>query len=249
MRSGTIRRMPLVLVVALAAASALLPGTGMATPPESDGSTYTWAGAAVLTADIKPWGGGYVRSDPYLIDCPGACIRSFDQNREVKLTAYPTPGHTFKAWEGACAGQGNPCTLKLSGAAIDVAAIFTGQYVPPAPPAPAKSASPPVSVNPSLSVVVGAGNCNPQCFTMGFTGTGYNPNSPIDITFAYVTPDAGSGTDPDAVTSDAVGAWTIGYYENCLFDDGVYAGPVTADVTGTDAQGASASTQVNGTCP
>ena len=64
MRSGTIRRMPLVLVVVLAAASALLPGTGMATPPESDGSTYTWGRAAVLTADIKPWGGGYVRSDP-----------------------------------------------------------------------------------------------------------------------------------------------------------------------------------------
>jgi hypothetical protein len=53
----------------------------------------------------------------------------------------------------------------------------------------------------------------------------------------------------DAVTSDAVGAWTIGYYENCLFDDGVYSGHVTADVTATDAQGASASTQVNGTCP
>ena len=40
--------MPSVLVVALAAASALLPGTGMATPPESDGSTYTWAGAAIV---------------------------------------------------------------------------------------------------------------------------------------------------------------------------------------------------------
>ncbi len=246
MRSGMIRRMLFALVVALAAVTALLPGTGMATPPESDGSTYTWAGAAVLTVDIKPWGGGYVRSDPYLIDCPGACIRSFDQNREVKLTANTTPGHTFKAWEGACAGQGNPCTLKLSGAAIGVAAIFTGQYVPPAP---AKPVSPPASVNPSLSVVVGAGDCAPQCFTMGFTGTGYNPNSPIDITFSYVTPDAGSGTDPDAVTSDGVGGWTNGYYENCLFDDGAYSGPVTADVTATDAQGASASTQVNGTCP
>ena len=45
-------------------------------------------------------------------------------------------------------------------------------------------------------------------------------------------------TRADAVTSDPVGAWTIGYYENCLFDDGVYSGPVTADVTATDAQGA-----------
>ena len=131
-----------------------------------------------MTVDVKPWGGGYVTKRPVPDRLPVACIRSFDQDREVKLTAYTTPGHTFKAWEGACAGQGNPCTLKVSAAAIDVAAIFTGQYVPPAPPAPAKPASPPGSVNPSLSVMSGAGDCNPQCFTMGFTGTGYNPNSP-----------------------------------------------------------------------
>ena len=73
--------------------------------------------------DVKPWGGGYVRSDPYLLDCPKACIRPFDQNREVKLTAYVTPGHTFTAWEGACAGQGNPCTLTVTGAIVDVTAV------------------------------------------------------------------------------------------------------------------------------
>jgi hypothetical protein len=248
--SRTMRRM--VLVLALVAVAVLLPGTGQATPPESDGSTYTWEGAAKLTVDVKPWGGGYVRSDPYLIDCPGACIRSFDQGREVKLTAYMTPGHTFKGWEGACAGQGNPCTLKLSGTTIDVTAVLTGQYVAPRPPSPPPSQSPvtpPAAATPSLSVAVAAGDCNPMCFTMDFTGTSYNPNSPIDITFAYVTPDAGTGTDNDAVTSNGVGAWTQGYYENCLFDTGLYSGSVVADVTATDAQGASASTQVNGTCP
>ena len=51
----------------------------------------------------------------------------------MKLTAYMTPGHTFKAWEGACAGQGNPCTIKVTGA-MDVTAVLEGQYVPPAPP-------------------------------------------------------------------------------------------------------------------
>ena len=233
-----------LLVLSVAAATALLPGAGQSRPPESDGSTYTWTGAATLTVDVKPWGGGYVRSDPYLIDCPLACIRAFEPNREVKLTAYMTPGHTFKAWEGACAGQGNPCTIKVSGA-MDVVAVLEGQYVPPAPPAPS---APSVVVNPSLTVDVQQGDCNPQCFTMAFSGTGYHPNSPIDITFAYATPNAGSGTDDDTTTSNAAGAWSKGYYEDCNLPDR-YTGTVVIDVTATDAEGASASAQVNGTCP
>ena len=47
----------------------------------------------------------------------------------MKLTAYMTPGHTFKAWEGACAGQGNPCTIKVSGA-MDVTAVLDGPVRP-----------------------------------------------------------------------------------------------------------------------
>ena len=137
-----------LLVLAVAAVAVLLPASGNSRVPEDDGSTYTWAGAATLTVDVKPWGGGYVRSDPYLVDCPLACVRPFDQNREVKLTAYVTPGHTFKAWEGACAGQGNPCTLKVTGAVVDVTAVFTGQYVPPAPPAPPAPTAPPATTNP-----------------------------------------------------------------------------------------------------
>ena len=138
-----------LLVLAVAAVAVLLPASGNSRVPEDDGSTYTWAGAATLTVDVKPWGGGYVRSDPYLVDCPLACVRPFDQNREVKLTAYVTPGHTFKAWEGACAGQGNPCTLKVTGAIVDVTAVFTGQYVPPAPPAPPAPTAPPATTQPA----------------------------------------------------------------------------------------------------
>jgi hypothetical protein len=171
-----------------------------------------------------------------------ACVRSFDNGREVKLTAYMTPGHTFKAWEGACAGQGNPCTIKVSGA-MDVTAVLEGQYVPPAPP------TPPATVNPSLSVDVQAGDCDPMCFTMGFSGTGYHPNSSIDITFSVVTPsNGGSGTDSDATTSDSAGSWSQGYYDDCD-SGGPYTGPVEIDVPATDAQGASATTHVSGTCP
>lgn len=232
-----------LLLLALVAIAALLPGAGQSRPPESDGSTYTWTGAATLTVDVKPWGGGYIRSDPYIIDCPMACIRSFEPGREVKLTATMTPGHTFKAWEGACAGQGNPCTIKVTGS-MDVTAVLEGQYVPPAPPP--SPATP--TVNPALSVAVTGGDCKPACFHMAFSGTGYHPNSPIDVTFSYGTPNAGSSTDQDATTSDGTGAWGAGYYEDCQFG-GTYSGPVEIDVTGTDAEGSSATAHVSGVCP
>lgn len=233
----------MVLVLSMAAAAALFPGASQSRPPESDGSTYTWTGAATLTVDVKPWGGGYVRSDPYLIDCPFACIRSFDAGREVKLTAYMTPGHTFKAWEGACAGQGNPCTIKVSGA-MDVTAVLEGQFVPPAPPAPSK---PPAAVNPALTVVDTPGEC-PQCFTTVVSGTGFHPNSAISITLVFSSPTTPDETFPNVETSDASGSWSQGFYEPCLYGGG-YVGPVEADVIATDAEGASATGHSSGVCP
>jgi hypothetical protein len=248
MRFRTARRVGVLF--ALVAAAVMLPGAGQShIPPESDGSTYMWLGAAVMNVDVKPWGGGYVRSTPYLIDCPMACIRPWDQGREITLTAHPTSGHKFESWEGACAGQGNPCTLKASGSLVDVRAVFSGQFVPPTPPpAPAAPPAPPVQVNPQLAASVAAGAC-PQCFTATLTGTGYNPNSPIDILLVYSAPDVGAFGEDDIETSDAAGSWMQGFVENCEFDFGTHHGPVEIDVTATDAQGASASAHVSGTCP
>jgi hypothetical protein len=244
MRFKTARRAGVLL--ALVAAAVVLPGAGQShIPPESDGATYTFSGAATMNVDVRPWGGGYVRSTPYLIDCPMACVRPWEQGRDITLTAYATPGHTFESWEGACAGQGNPCTLKASGGVIDVRAVFSGQFVPPTPAAPT---TPPVAVDPQLTANVQAGEC-PQCFTVALTGTGYNPNSSIDILLVYVAPDVGAFEAQDVETSDGAGSWAQGFFENCEFDDGLYSGPVVIDVTATDEQGASASTQVNGTCP
>lgn len=233
MRSRHVRRALLVLV--LGAVAALLPAAGQSKPPESDGSTYTWTGAATLTVDVKPWGGGYVRSDPYLIDCPFACIRSFDAGREVKLTATMTPGHTFKAWEGACAGQGNPCTIKVSGA-MDVTAVLEGQFVPPAP------TKPPTVTNASLNVTTSG-------LTATLTGTGYNPNSAVSLDFDWSTPPGGWFLPiSNAATSDASGSWTYTYTESCDFD-GLYSGSTVFTVTATDAGGASASDGGDITCP
>ena len=94
-----IRRPAIVLATSLLAATLLaLPAAGkFRIPPEDDGSTFTWPGATTVTVDVEPWGAGYVRSTPYLIDCPLACIRPFDAGREVTFTAYPTSGFTFES--------------------------------------------------------------------------------------------------------------------------------------------------------
>ena len=217
----------------------LLPATAQSRiPPETDGSTYTWQGAATLTVGVEPWGGGYVRSDPYKIDCPLACIRPFDDGQTVQLTAYMTPGHTFKAWEGACAGQGNPCTLKASGL-MEVTAVLEGHYVPPQP---SSSTSP--TVSPSLASAV-TGAC-PGC-TVTLTGTGYHPNSSVSIEIAYSSPSGVSGNA--SATSDSMGAWSYSFTETCVFSTGPFTGAVERDVTATDSQGAAAITHVSTTCP
>ena len=89
-----IRKAAIVLATSLIAATLLaLPAAGKSRlPPEDDGSSYTWPSATTVTVDVEPWGGGYVRSTPYLIDCPLACIRPFDAGRKVTFTAYRPGG-------------------------------------------------------------------------------------------------------------------------------------------------------------
>ncbi len=225
------------LTILVGAIVLLLPAAGQTRlPPEDDGSTYTWPGATTMTVDVQPWGGGYVRSTPYLVDCPLACIRPFDPGREVMLTAYPTSGFTFVAWTGVCAGQPNPCTLTTSGATMDVTAVFSGHYVPPPAPPPA---------GPRLTVSV-SGTC-PGCFASG-TGTGFHPNSSITLHVDITSPPLGNVVLDDVTTTDATGSWSYGNTLNCDFGDGPYVGQFEEDITATDTEGASASGHLSATC-
>jgi hypothetical protein len=53
MRFGTARRAGVLLE--LIGAAVALPGTGLSgAPPESDGSTYTFSGAATMAVDVRP---------------------------------------------------------------------------------------------------------------------------------------------------------------------------------------------------
>lgn len=213
-----------------------LPVSGQARlPPEDDGSTYTWPGATLVTVDVQPWGGGYVRSDPYLIDCPLACIRPVQPGRELTLTAYPTPGFTFESWTGACAGQANPCKLSSSAAAADVTAVFSGFYVPPTPTA----------TGPSLTVSI-SGDC-PGCVATG-VGTGFHPNSSISLHLVISGPGDLSLDVPDITTTDANGTFTITGEIPCDFGEEPYVGPFIEDITATDAEGASAFARLTANC-
>ena len=41
------------------------------------------------------------------------CETSFEANETVVISAVACPGSYFVRWEGACAGQGQECTLKM----------------------------------------------------------------------------------------------------------------------------------------
>jgi hypothetical protein len=91
----------------------------------------TWPGAVLLHIERSPAASGYVRSDPYYLDCPNACTRPFDPGQKVTLWAYPSSGPDFSGWSGdLCAGQGNPCVATIAKDSI-VTANFTGAVVPP----------------------------------------------------------------------------------------------------------------------
>jgi hypothetical protein len=59
------------------------------------------------------YGAGSITADGGGIDCGSDCIEKFAKGSNVVLHAVTRSGGTFGRWRGACAGQGNPCTLTL----------------------------------------------------------------------------------------------------------------------------------------
>jgi hypothetical protein len=99
----------------LALAGGFASGTAAVSPPSY--GVYSWPGAVLLSVGTLPVGvsAGYVRSTPYYVDCPRACVRPYDIGQTVTLTAHPSSGYSFSSWNGpACAGQGNPCTFTIA---------------------------------------------------------------------------------------------------------------------------------------
>ncbi|HEY6926209.1 MAG TPA: S8 family serine peptidase, partial [Steroidobacteraceae bacterium] len=67
--------------------------------------------SAFLTAHVR--GTGAITSSPAGINCGSDCIERYAKGTAVTLTATGSAGAAFVSWLGACAGQGNPCTVSL----------------------------------------------------------------------------------------------------------------------------------------
>jgi len=71
-------------------------------------------------------GTGRVTSSPPGVDCPGACVASFDNGTSVLFTAAPGTGMKFDGWSGACGGM--TCSVTVSS---DAAVSATFEALPP----------------------------------------------------------------------------------------------------------------------
>jgi uncharacterized repeat protein (TIGR02543 family) len=101
-------------------------------PPEPPGPAPPRPASYDLSVTVEPAGAGWVRSTPYLVDCPLECVRRADAGSTLGLEAHATSGFTFEGWSGDCIGQG-PCSVAMAGHR-SVTARFSGSYRPPAPP-------------------------------------------------------------------------------------------------------------------
>ncbi len=75
--------------------------------------TATFAPLFNLSVTAAGEGSGTLTSDPLGIDCGADCSEAYVSGTAVTLTATAAAGAAFVSWEGACAGQGNPCTITM----------------------------------------------------------------------------------------------------------------------------------------
>lgn len=86
------------------------------------------AGSAYLATRVS--GNGSVVAQGGGVDCGSRCIGLYTKGTAVTLTANAASGQTFTRWSGACAGQGNPCTVTVQKFTSAVAE-FSGSGSPP----------------------------------------------------------------------------------------------------------------------
>lgn len=70
------------------------------------------AGDQVLTLGKTGSGDGSFDLSPAPVTASGNTF-SYHFNQAVQITARPSTSSTFTSWSGACAGQGNPCTVTM----------------------------------------------------------------------------------------------------------------------------------------
>jgi hypothetical protein len=75
---------------------------------------------------------GAINSAGAGIACGSSCTASLAEGTAVTLTAVPAANFSFIEWSGACAGQGNPCSVLMNSAKTvgAVFAAFKGSFTP-----------------------------------------------------------------------------------------------------------------------
>ena len=69
------------------------------------------AASAYLATRVS--GSGSVAAQGGVINCGTTCLAQYPKGTAVTLTATAVSGQSFTGWLGACAGQGNPCTVTV----------------------------------------------------------------------------------------------------------------------------------------
>lgn len=113
-----------VTLTATAAAGSSFSGWGGGCAGQGNPCTVTMSGGravvanfarlATLTVSTTGSGTGVVIASPAGIDCGTDCTEEYPSGATVTLTATASGGSIFSGWGGACAGQGNPCSLVMT---------------------------------------------------------------------------------------------------------------------------------------
>ncbi len=137
--SGTVTSAPLGIDCGSTCSTSFLSGTSVTvTAVAANGSSFTgWSGTAVtcpgtspclvllngdtsITATFVPASTTYNLtvsggSGTGTVQCNGGnCNLTYAGGTALTLTAAPGAGFIFESWAGACAGQGNPCSVTMS---------------------------------------------------------------------------------------------------------------------------------------
>jgi uncharacterized repeat protein (TIGR02543 family) len=179
-----------------------------------------------LTVAVTGAGSGQVTSSPAGISCGAECVKRFLAGTTVTLTATPNGSSLFTGWTGACAGQGNPCTLTLV-ADHSVAATFA--------PRVDLTVQSPGAVGVVTSTPAGI-DCGADCVESYPGGTGVTLSFTPAPRYIFAAWSGGCAGQADPCTLTLTGSTTVGVSVTHLWALAVTrAGSGTGNVTSAPA--------------